>query len=161
MTAPLTPQLCCLYLRSLLPSPRRHQFKIEPRIRSHNILSRDTIINTLASYIPRRPNGWRCDLKKPDVWVSVEVHKSQAALGACRDFLRFSKLNPLELANAVKGRRGEGEKGGEKTKMGEEARGEAEKEEVKQGEEKEGQAAEPAAAVKNDEPPAAAAEPAA
>ena len=140
------------HLHSLLPSSSSPQFKIEPRIRSHNILSRDTIINTLASYISRRPNGWRCDLKKPDVWVSVEVHKSQAALGACRDFLRFSKLNPLELANAVKGRRGEGGAAAA-GKKGEEVKGEG-KEGKKEEEEK---AAEPAAAAKDDEPAAVAA----
>ncbi|CAO1627786.1 unnamed protein product [Jaminaea pallidilutea] len=108
--------LCHRFYPRFFPADGQGTFKIDPRIRSHNTLKRDDVIEKIAADIPAwhaaegdqtnsRGTGYRADLKNPTHWVIVEVHKSQAALSVIQDYQRFCKWNALELANSIKMKR--------------------------------------------------------
>ena len=48
------------------------QYKIELRVRNHNTLSRQVLIDTVVSCVP---NGWTVDLEDAEVFFLVEVFK--------------------------------------------------------------------------------------
>ena len=50
----------------------REQYKIELRIRNHNTLTRQTLIEAVADSIPKQ---LKVDLGNPEVFVLVEVFK--------------------------------------------------------------------------------------
>lgn len=107
-------------LPKYFPADGAGTFKIDPRIRSHNTLGRNEVIELTAQAIPRSPGGggWRADLKRADKWVVVEIHKAQAGIGVLSNYVRFCKMNPLELANSIKTKRLEEQDGGGKTAQG-------------------------------------------
>ncbi|EPQ31132.1 uncharacterized protein PFL1_01321 [Pseudozyma flocculosa PF-1] len=88
------------------PDGPARSFKIDPRIRSHNTLTRDSLIQIIAASIPRE-GGHYADLKKPDVWIIVEVHKNVCAIGVVRDYERFKKLNVQSVADAANAKKAE------------------------------------------------------
>jgi hypothetical protein len=51
------------------------QYKIELRVRNHNTLSRQTLIDTVVSCVP---SGWTVDLEDAKVFILVEVFKVRA-----------------------------------------------------------------------------------
>lgn len=107
-------------LPRFFPADGAGTFKIDPRIRSHNTLSRTEVIELTAQAIPRSPGdgGWRADLKRVDKWVVVEIHKAQAGIGVLSNYVRFCKMNPLELANSIKAKRLEEQDGVGKVAQG-------------------------------------------
>ena len=50
----------------------REQYKIELRIRNHNTLTRQTLIEAVADSVPKQ---LKVDLGNPEVFVLVEVFK--------------------------------------------------------------------------------------
>src|SRR5260221_10653649 len=48
------------------------QYKIELKVRNHNTLSRQTLIDTVVSCVP---SGWTVDLEDAKVFILVEVFK--------------------------------------------------------------------------------------
>lgn len=48
------------------------QYKIELKVRNHNALSRQTLIDTVVSCVP---SGWTVDLEDAKVFILVEVFK--------------------------------------------------------------------------------------
>ena len=50
----------------------RMQYKIELKVRNHNALSRQTLIDTVVSCVP---SGWTVDLEDAKVFILVEVFK--------------------------------------------------------------------------------------
>ena len=48
------------------------QYKIELRVRNHNTLSRQVLIDTVVSCVP---NGWTVDLEDAEVFILVEMFK--------------------------------------------------------------------------------------
>ncbi|PWN20796.1 hypothetical protein BCV69DRAFT_312738 [Microstroma glucosiphilum] len=146
-----------LFARKVLPrffpADGAGTFKIDPRIRSHNTLSRTEVIELTAQAIPRSPagggggGGWRADLKKAEKWVVVEIHKAQAGIGVLSNYVRFCKMNPLELANSIKTKRLEGQDGGGKGAQAVQESAAAGGEEVPKTEERDRPAAETAAPI--------------
>ena len=53
------------------------QYKIELRVRSHNTLSRQTIIDTVVGCVPE---GWTVDLEGAEAFILVEVFKASSML---------------------------------------------------------------------------------
>lgn len=80
---------------------RKFKFKIELRIRNHTTLTRQTIIQHVASWVPE---GHTVSLGEPDIFILVEVFKSVCGVSIVRDYYKFSKFNVVELANAKKKR---------------------------------------------------------
>lgn len=73
------------------------QYRIEPRIRSHTSLSRDTLIPLIASCIPDNA-AHRVDLVNAEIVILVEVLKNVCGIGAMEDYERLGKLNVQTLA---------------------------------------------------------------
>ena len=48
------------------------QYKIELKVRNHNTLSRQTLLDTVVSCVP---SGWTVDLEDAKVFILVEVFK--------------------------------------------------------------------------------------
>ncbi|EAU81933.1 hypothetical protein CC1G_06144 [Coprinopsis cinerea okayama7 len=78
---------------------KKFKYKIELRIRNHTTLSRDTLIQHIASWVPE---GHTVSLNEPDIFILVEVFKSICGVSIVKDYYKFSKFNVLELANAKK-----------------------------------------------------------
>ncbi|KAH6919274.1 hypothetical protein BKA70DRAFT_1459412 [Coprinopsis sp. MPI-PUGE-AT-0042] len=74
-------------------------YKIEPRIRNHTTLTRPTIIQHIASWVPE---GHTVSLGDPDMFILVEIFKSVCGISVVRDYYKYSKFNVVELANAKK-----------------------------------------------------------
>ncbi|CAO1627007.1 unnamed protein product [Sympodiomycopsis kandeliae] len=105
------------WMPKFFPNQGNGTFKVEPRVRSHNVLSRTEIIDTVASYIPRGSEKYQAELKNPSHWVNVEVFKSQAAIGVLRDYIRFNRFNAMEFANAVRQRQATAEDAGKASRV--------------------------------------------
>jgi hypothetical protein len=53
------------------------QYKIELKVRNHNTLARQTLIDTIVSCVP---SGWTVDLENAEVFILVEVFKVRPLL---------------------------------------------------------------------------------
>jgi len=73
------------------------QYRIEPRIRAHTSLTRETLIPLVAACVPA-DEGHRVDLAHPDVVVVVEVLRNVCGIGALDDYERWGKWNVQTLA---------------------------------------------------------------
>lgn len=96
----------------------RIQYKIELKVRNHNTLSRQTLIDTVVSCVP---SGWTVDLEDAKVFILVEVFKvgirffnslmgkralliscfdqSVCGIGIVKDYYTHQKFNVMEIAN--------------------------------------------------------------
>lgn len=106
------------------------QYKIELKVRNHNTLSRQILIDTVVSCVP---SGWSVNLDDAEVFFLVEVfkvrsvddgmHKRERALlmnrfgqsvcgiGIVKGYYEHQKFNVMEIANkknAETEHRGEG-----------------------------------------------------
>jgi tRNA acetyltransferase TAN1 len=92
------------------------QFKIELKVRNHNTLPRQTVIDTVVSCVP---SGWTVDLEDARVFILVEVFKvhekkkskKQASFAdrlfrpeylwhrIVKDYYAHQKFNVIEIAN--------------------------------------------------------------
>ncbi|WFD24309.1 hypothetical protein MEQU1_003008 [Malassezia equina] len=84
-------------LRAAFPRNRACTYRIEPRIRAHTSLTRDTLIPLIAACVPS-DEGHRVDLAHPDVIIVVEVLRNVCGIGALHDFERWGKWNVQTLA---------------------------------------------------------------
>ncbi|KAI9511006.1 hypothetical protein F5148DRAFT_454674 [Russula earlei] len=72
------------------------RYKIELKVRNHNTLSRQTLIDTVVSCVPSR---WTVDLEHAQVFVLVEVFKSVCGIGIVKDYYAHRRFNVMEIAN--------------------------------------------------------------
>jgi len=103
------------------------QYKIELKVRNHNTLSRQTLIDAVVSCVP---SGWTVDLEDAKVFILVEVFKvgihffifltgpcawkenrnkrallircsvqSVCGIGIVKDYYARQKFNVMEIAN--------------------------------------------------------------
>jgi len=72
------------------------RYKIELRVRNHNTLSRQVLIDTAVSCVP---NGWTVDLEDAEVFILVEVFKSVCGIGIVKGYYAHQKFNVMEIAN--------------------------------------------------------------
>ncbi|WFD20637.1 hypothetical protein MCAP1_002886 [Malassezia caprae] len=84
-------------LRAAFPKDRACTYRIEPRIRAHTSLTRDSLIPLMAACVPA-DEGHRVDLARPDVIVVVEVLRNVCGIGALHDYERWAKYNVQTLA---------------------------------------------------------------
>jgi len=72
------------------------RYKIELKVRNHNTLSRQTLIDTVVSCVP---SGWTVDLENAEIFILVEVFKSLCGISIVRDYYAHQKFNVMEIAN--------------------------------------------------------------
>ncbi|KAH9960921.1 hypothetical protein BC827DRAFT_1370447 [Russula dissimulans] len=94
-------EITSLAQRVLKPFLAQHsdsnfRYKIELKVRNHNTLSRQTLIDTVVSCVP---SGWAVDLENAQVFVLVEVFKSVCGIGIVKDYYVHQKFNVMEIAN--------------------------------------------------------------
>jgi len=85
---------------------RTKQYKIELKVRNHNTLSRQTLIDTIVSCVP---SGWAVDLENAQVFLLGEVFKSVCSIGIVKDYYAHQKFNVMEIANMKNSEGGLGE----------------------------------------------------
>jgi len=83
------------------------RYKIEIKVRNHNTMPRQTIIDTIVSCVP---SGWIVNLENAEVFILVEVFKSVCGVGIVKDYYAHQKFNVMEIANL---RNAEGDRLGE------------------------------------------------
>jgi len=71
-------------------------YKIELKVRNHNTLSRQTLIDAVVSCVP---SGWTVDLEGAKVFILVEVFKSVCGIGIVKDYYAHQRFNVMEIAN--------------------------------------------------------------
>ncbi|KZV63099.1 hypothetical protein PENSPDRAFT_678111 [Peniophora sp. CONT] len=76
---------------------RAYRYKVELRIRSHNTLSRQTILDTIVSCVPE---DWTVDLEGAEAFILVEVFKSVAGISIVTGYYEKLKFNVMEIAKA-------------------------------------------------------------
>jgi len=72
------------------------QYKIELKVRNHNTLSRQTLIDTVVSCVP---SGWTVDLENAEIFILVEVFKVGTAF--LMEPRTSKKENETELCSSV------------------------------------------------------------
>ncbi|UZJ55922.1 hypothetical protein CBS101457_005242 [Exobasidium rhododendri] len=70
-------------------------FKIDPRLRLHNLLSKMVIIQTIA---PAVPPPHKADLLHPDYMINVEVLKMTIGIGILPRYEEYKRFNPQMIA---------------------------------------------------------------
>ncbi|KAI0045867.1 hypothetical protein FA95DRAFT_1607386 [Auriscalpium vulgare] len=77
-----------------------YRYKIELRMRNHNTLSRQAVIDTIVECMPTE---YTVDLEHAQVFVLVEVFKSVCGISIVKDYYELQKFNVMELANLKNG----------------------------------------------------------
>ncbi|KAH9972075.1 hypothetical protein BGW80DRAFT_393477 [Lactifluus volemus] len=72
------------------------RYKVELKVRNHNTLPRQTIIDAIVSCVP---SGWIVDLQDAEVFILVEVFKSVCGIGIVKNYYTHLKFNVMEIAN--------------------------------------------------------------
>ncbi|KAH9003187.1 hypothetical protein EDB86DRAFT_2895958 [Lactarius hatsudake] len=95
------PEIKSLAQRVLKPFLDQHpgsdfRYKIELKVRNHNSIPRQTIIDTVVSCVP---SGWTVNLNDAEVFILVEVFKSICGVGVVKDYYLHQKFNVMEIAN--------------------------------------------------------------
>ncbi|KAH9064035.1 hypothetical protein EDB87DRAFT_1557647 [Lactarius vividus] len=95
------PEIKSLAQRVLKPFLEQHpgsdfRYKIELKVRNHNSIPRQTIIDTVVSCVP---SGWTVNLNDAEVFILVEAFKSICGIGIVRDYYAHQKFNVMEIAN--------------------------------------------------------------
>jgi len=95
------PGIKSLAQRVLKPFLTQHpdsdsRYKIELKVRNHNTLARQTLIDTIVSCVP---SGWTVDLENAEVFILVEVFKSICGIAIVKDYYAHRKFNVMEIAN--------------------------------------------------------------
>ncbi|KAI0272169.1 hypothetical protein BGY98DRAFT_1002353 [Russula aff. rugulosa BPL654] len=72
-----------------------YRYKIELKVRNHNSLSRQLLIDTVVSCVP---SGWTVDLEDAEVFFLVEVFKSVCGIGIVKGYYAHQKFNVMEIA---------------------------------------------------------------
>jgi tRNA acetyltransferase TAN1 len=73
-----------------------YRYKIELKVRNHNTLSRQLLIDTVVSCVP---SGWTVNLEDAEVFILVEVFKSTCGIGIVKGYYAHQKFNVMEIAN--------------------------------------------------------------
>ncbi|KAH9994762.1 hypothetical protein BJV77DRAFT_1098134 [Russula vinacea] len=74
--------------------PTRTTYKIELRLRNHNNLSRQLLIDTVVSCVP---SGWTVNLEDAEVFILVEVFKSVCGIGVVKDYYAHQSSTSWKL----------------------------------------------------------------
>lgn len=77
-----------------------YRYKIELKVRNHNSLSRQSLIDTVVSCVP---SGWTVNLEDAEVFFLVEVFKSVCGIGIVKGYYAHQKFNVMEIANKKNG----------------------------------------------------------
>ncbi|KAL9932584.1 hypothetical protein V8E36_008701 [Tilletia maclaganii] len=86
-------------------------YRIEPRIRAHNGVTRDSLIKLIGDAVPAN-QGHSVNLTEPELVIVVEILKSVCGIGVGENWNRFRRFNPAMIAEQVaKQREGEGQGG--------------------------------------------------
>ncbi|KAI9463245.1 hypothetical protein BJY52DRAFT_1210472 [Lactarius psammicola] len=96
------PEIKSLAQRVLKPFLAQHpgsdfRYKIELKVRNHNSIPRQTIIDTVVSCVP---SGWIVNLNDAEIFILVEVFKSVCGISVVKDYYAHQKFNVMEIANA-------------------------------------------------------------
>ncbi|KAI9439795.1 hypothetical protein H4582DRAFT_1548033 [Lactarius indigo] len=96
------PEIKSLAQRVLKPFLAQHpgsdfRYKIELKVRNHNSIPRQTIIDTVVSCAP---SEWTVNLNDAEVYILVEVFKSICGVGIVKDYYAHQRFNVMEIANA-------------------------------------------------------------
>ncbi|KAI0346523.1 hypothetical protein BDW22DRAFT_1352636 [Trametopsis cervina] len=75
----------------------KFSYKIELRMRNHNTLTRQTIIEELAKCVPAEH---KVNLENPEVFILVEIFKSVCGIGIVKDYYKLQKFNVMEIAKS-------------------------------------------------------------
>ncbi|KAF9809430.1 hypothetical protein IEO21_07408 [Rhodonia placenta] len=78
-------------------SDNSYRYKIELRMRNHNTMSRNNLIQEIAKSVHERH---KVDLENPEVFILVEVFKSICGVSVVTDYYKLHKFNVMEIANA-------------------------------------------------------------
>ncbi|KAF5340910.1 hypothetical protein D9758_012184 [Tetrapyrgos nigripes] len=73
----------------------KYTYKIELRTRNHTTLTRQEIIQAIASCVPE---GHIVDLTNPKLFILVEVFKSVCGVSLTKDYYSLHKYNVMEIA---------------------------------------------------------------
>lgn len=73
------------------------QYKIELKVRNHNSISRQAIIDTVVSCVP---SGWVVNLDDAEIFILVEVFKGVCGVSIVRDYYAHQRFNVMEIANS-------------------------------------------------------------
>ncbi|KAF8271207.1 hypothetical protein EI94DRAFT_1679705 [Lactarius quietus] len=73
------------------------RYKIEIKVRNHNSIPRQTVIDTIVSCVPTE---WTVNLNDAEVFILVEVFKSICGIGVVKDYYARQKFNVMEIANS-------------------------------------------------------------
>ncbi|KAK0538323.1 hypothetical protein OC834_000471 [Tilletia horrida] len=80
-------------------------YRIEPRIRAHNVVTRDSLIQQIGEQVPK-DQGHSVNLKEPELVIVVEVLKNVCGVGVAEHWSRFKRFNPAMIAEEVNKQRG-------------------------------------------------------
>jgi len=73
------------------------RYKIELKVRNHNSIPRQTIIDTVVSCVP---SEWSVNLCDAEVFILVEVFKSICGVSIVKDYYAHQRFNVMEIANS-------------------------------------------------------------
>ncbi|KAI0267728.1 hypothetical protein BC834DRAFT_869679 [Gloeopeniophorella convolvens] len=96
------PEIRALAQRVLRPFLDQHpdaafKWKIELRVRNHNTVPRQAIIDAVVACVP---DAWTVSLEDAEVFVLVEVFKSICGISVVKDYCAHQKFNVMEIANS-------------------------------------------------------------
>ncbi|KAE8221968.1 hypothetical protein CF326_g8462 [Tilletia indica] len=100
-------------LPSFFTSDRPRTYRIEPRIRAHNIVTRDPLIQLIGEQVALQAGAHSVDLKNPELVIVVEILKSVCGIGVAEHWNRFRRFNPAMVAEEVNKKRDGGDGGTE------------------------------------------------
>ncbi|CAD6889046.1 unnamed protein product [Tilletia controversa] len=86
-------------------------YRIEPRIRAHNIVKRDPLIQLVGEQVALQAGSHSVDLKNPELVIVIEILKNICGIGVVEHWSRFKRFNPAMVAEEVSKQR-EGGVGG-------------------------------------------------
>jgi len=93
---PLAQRVLKLFLAQNPDLDSDYRYKIELKVRNHNTLSRQLLIDTVVSCVP---SGWTVNLEHAEVFFLVEVFKSVCGIGIVKGYYAHQKFNVMEIAN--------------------------------------------------------------
>jgi len=73
-----------------------YRYKIELKVRNHNTLTRQLLIDAVVSCVP---SGWIVNLEDAEVFFLVEVFKNVCGIGIVKGYYAHQKFNVMEIAN--------------------------------------------------------------
>ncbi|KAK0552611.1 hypothetical protein OC846_001870 [Tilletia horrida] len=86
-------------------------YRIEPRIRMHNVVKREALIQVVGDCVPS-VGGHSVNLSEPEVVIVVEIIKNVCGISVVEHWSRFKRFNPAMIAEEVNKKREAGDASG-------------------------------------------------